>query len=58
MVNDDVSGTLPTSASINMRPVLSVDVNLGGGIAEKIIVYEGETAKQVSERLSRKFTLS
>lgn len=31
-----------------MKPILSVDVNLGEGVIEKIIVYEGETSKQVS----------
>lgn len=40
------------------KPILSVDVNLGEGISEKIIVYEGETAKAVSERLAGKFTIS
>ncbi len=26
------------------RPILSVDVNLGEGLSEKITVFEGETA--------------
>lgn len=29
----------------NSRPLLSVDVNLGDGLTEKLIVMEGETAK-------------
>lgn len=37
------------------KPILSVDVNLGEGVSEKIIVCEGETAREVSERLMKKY---
>ena len=31
-------------------PLLFVDVNLGGDAAERIIVYEGDTAKELAQR--------
>ena len=39
------------------KPILSVDVNLGEGVVEKIIVFEGESATQVADRLSERFKI-
>lgn len=39
------------------KPVLSVDVNLGEGISEKLMVYEGESAYEVSLRLVAKYKI-
>jgi hypothetical protein len=39
-------------------PLLSVDVNLGEGQKEKLIVYEGESAKIVALALAAKHNLS
>jgi hypothetical protein len=40
------------------RPILSVDVNLGEGICEKLTVFEGETALEVSQRLVQKYNIA
>lgn len=45
-------------ASSKKVPLLSVDVNLGEGQKEKIIVYEGETARLVALALAAKHNLS
>ena len=49
---------LPHFNKYGTKPILSVDVNLGEGISDKIIVYEGESSKTVSDRLAAKFTIS
>lgn len=33
-----------------MTPLLFVDVNLGGDAAERIVVFEGDTAQQLAKR--------
>lgn len=50
--------TTADSIEKKKKPILSVNVNLGNNINENIVVYEGESPKQVCERLSSKFTLS
>jgi hypothetical protein len=39
-------------------PLLFVDVNLGPGKAERIVVYEGEGADELAERFSKEHGLS
>lgn len=39
------------------KPILSVDVNLGEGVNEKLIVYQGENANEVSRRLVEKYNI-
>jgi hypothetical protein len=39
------------------KPILSVDVNLGDGVSDKIMVFEGETAFEVSQRLVEKYKI-
>ena len=36
------------------NPLLFVDVNLGPGRAERIVVYEGDTAEQLAEEFTQK----
>jgi hypothetical protein len=36
---------------------LSVDVNLGEGILEKLLVYEGENPYEISVRLKERYNI-
>ena len=37
--------------------MMSVDVNLGNGLTEKLVVFEGESAFDVSTRLVEKYQI-
>jgi hypothetical protein len=54
----ELPGYLCGNYKYGTRPILSIDVNLGEGLSEKIIVFEGETAHEVAERLGAKYTIS
>ena len=49
------SGEVSEEAVEQRRPMLSIDVNLGEGVSEKLVVYEGESAGEVSQRLVEKY---
>jgi len=38
------------SSNEEITPLLFVDVNLGGDVAERIVVFEGDTAKELAKR--------
>jgi hypothetical protein len=52
---DDENGGLEDEGEGN--PLLFVDVNLGPGRAERIVVYEGDTAEQLAEDFTKKHGL-
>jgi hypothetical protein len=39
------------------HPLLYVDVNLGPGKSERIVVYEGDTAESLAENFTKKHNL-
>jgi hypothetical protein len=41
----------------NKQPLLYVDVNLGPGKSERIIVYDGDTADRLAEGFARRHNL-
>ena len=48
------NGSSTVEEAVEDRPLLFVDINLGEDQIERIVVYEGNTAKQLARDFSRK----
>jgi hypothetical protein len=56
--DDDDDGNLaPEGEDPNGNPLLFVDVNLGPGRSERIVVYEGDTAEKLADEFTQKHGL-
>eukprot|EP00355_Strombidium_rassoulzadegani_P004946 CAMPEP_0168613780 /NCGR_PEP_ID=MMETSP0449_2-20121227/3630_1 /TAXON_ID=1082188 /ORGANISM="Strombidium rassoulzadegani, Strain ras09" /LENGTH=79 /DNA_ID=CAMNT_0008654429 /DNA_START=46 /DNA_END=286 /DNA_ORIENTATION=- len=49
MEDGEVENDEEDSGKISSKPLLFVDINLGGDEQERIIVYEGDTAEQLAK---------
>ena len=54
---DDNENLAPEGEDPNGNPLLFVDVNLGPGRSERIVVYEGDTAEKLAEEFTQKHGL-
>lgn len=54
---DDNQQLMEDDGDEELNPLLFVDVNLGPGRAERIVVYEGDTAEQLAEEFTAKHGL-
>jgi len=54
---DDQEDTMSDNAEGEGNPLLFVDVNLGPGRAERIVVYEGDTAEELAAEFTKKHGL-
>jgi len=56
--DEESESPLPINIKQNHKqPLLYVDVNLGPGKSERIVVYDGDTADSLAETFSKKHSL-
>jgi hypothetical protein len=48
----DSESVIPSTRSSAKQPLLYVDVNLGPGKSERIIVFDGDTAESLAEKFA------